>query len=103
MIRLSSVLFFVFLAFAQSIQAAVIVPGGGGGSSAGGSATNLGTILNNIQVTGAITNLGPPTVLYVSTNGNNSAAHRGRIDKPFREPRAAKDAAVAGDLVIVQD
>lgn len=43
-------------------------------------------------------------VLYVNkTMGNNSIAEKGNPLKPWRDPWAARDAAVAGDLIYVYD
>lgn len=44
-------------------------------------------------------NLG--NVLYVSKQGNNLGAEKGRIDRPWRDPWAAVAAAVAGDVIRV--
>jgi len=75
---------------------------GGSGSVAGGSATNAqppSTILTNLSSTGAITNINEGNVLYVRTNGLDSTAVRGRLDKPFLTVTGANAAAIAGDLV----
>lgn len=56
-------------------------------NSAGGSGGNFMQILTN-----------SPT-LYVSTNGNDNTAVRGRIDLPYRTPLAAYNAAAPEDLV----
>lgn len=59
-----------------------------------GSSVSIGVAGNALTVTGT------DNVLYVSTSGTYSGI-RGRIDKPFHTCVAAKNAASAGDLVIV--
>lgn len=68
------------------------------------SATNAqppSTILTNLSQTGAITNIPSSKTLWVDTGGSDSTGTRGRIDKPFLTPFAAKTAASAGDLIIL--
>lgn len=43
----------------------------------------------------------PSTLLWVSTNGSDATAQRGRIDKPFSTIQAALTAALAGDTLMV--
>lgn len=50
----------------------------------------------------AITNINEGNKIYVRTNGNNTTALRGSIVFPFRDPKAAVNAATVGDTVIVE-
>jgi hypothetical protein len=69
----------------------------------GGSATNAqppSSSLSNLAASGFFT-LSNANLLFVDVGGTNATAKKGRRDLPYRDPVAAKNAAVAGDTVVV--
>jgi len=74
----------------------VIDFGGGAQVEHDNSIFGLGTLLNPLGVQGYYNQ-----VLFVSPNGDNLTAEKGRISLPYGDIIAARDAAVSGDLVYV--
>ena len=57
--------------------------------------------LSNIPAGTFLTSLQIDNELFVSENGNNATAMRGRLDRPYKTPLAAVAAAQAGDTVVI--
>jgi len=71
------------------------------GGSGEVTAAQLNTASNFVYYSAVLTNqINEGNVLYVRTNGNDSTAIRGRLDKPFLTVTGVNAAAVAGDLVL---
>lgn len=74
-----------------------------GSGDAGGTNARQGghIVLTNLigTVSDNVTNVNEATILYVRTNGNNSTAIRGRMDKPYAHLSNAVLSAVYGDVI----
>lgn len=82
----------------------VLVAGAGGDAGGTNSRQNGSIVLSNLVGTVAnnVTNLKAGNIIWVQTNGNNATAERGREDKPFADPSAAKAVAITGDLIWIR-
>ena len=56
---------------------------------------------NDILINGFFTGVTISNTLFVDENGDDSTGQKGRLDKPFKTLKAAKDSASSGDTIYV--